>query len=52
MLAGQLLVKAGAWKEAESLHAEALRAIDLAQLAPDSTMSSTLHLITHKPPRP
>jgi hypothetical protein len=42
VLAGQLLVKAGAWKEAESLHAEALRSIDLAQLAPDSPMSSAL----------
>ncbi len=35
VLAGQLLVKAGAWKEAESLHAEAVRAIDPSQLAPE-----------------
>ena len=35
LLAGQLLVQAGAWKEAEALHAEAVRAIDPARLAPE-----------------
>ena len=35
LLAGQLLVQAGAWKEAETLHAEAVRAIDPARLAPE-----------------
>jgi FkbM family methyltransferase len=44
VLAGQLLVKAGAWKEAESLHAEALRAIDPAQLAPEK-LAATLAIL-------
>ena len=35
LLAGQLLVQAGAWKEAETLHTEAVRAIDPARLAPE-----------------
>jgi len=35
LLAGQLLVQAGAWKEAEALHADAVRAIDPARLAPE-----------------
>ena len=34
-LAGQLLVQAGVWKEAEALHADAVRAIDPARLAPE-----------------
>jgi len=46
VLAGQLLVKAGAWKEAESLHAEALRAIDPAQLAPEKLAASLAILRT------
>jgi len=44
VLAGQLLVKAGAWKEAESLHTEALRAIDPAQLAPEK-LAATLAIL-------
>jgi hypothetical protein len=44
VLAGQLLVKAGAWKEAESLHAEAVRAIDPAQLAPEK-LAATLEIL-------
>jgi hypothetical protein len=44
VLAGQLLVKAWAWKEAESLHAEAVRAIDPAQLAPEK-LAATLAIL-------
>jgi len=44
VIAVQLLVKAGAWKEAESLHAEALRAIDPAQLAPEK-LAATLAIL-------
>lgn len=35
LLASRVLVQAGAWKEAEALHAEATRALDPAQLAPE-----------------
>ncbi|MFM7676675.1 MAG: FkbM family methyltransferase [Synechococcus sp.] len=35
LLASRVLVQAGAWKEAETLHAEATRALDPAQLAPE-----------------
>jgi hypothetical protein len=44
LLASQMLVRAGLWKEAEALHAEAVRAIDSEQLSPE-TLAAELEIL-------
>ena len=54
LLASRVLVQAGAWKEAEALHAEATRALDPAQLAPEklaaelSILRTESELLSHE----
>lgn len=54
LLASRLLVQAGAWKQAETLHAEATQAIDPAQLAPEklaaelSILRTESELLSHE----
>lgn len=54
LLASRLLVQAGAWKQAETLHSEATQAIDPAQLAPEklaaelSILRTESELLSHE----